>query len=82
MYSNLPNFVLGFHGCDRAVYEKVINKNERLNPSKNDFDWLGHGVYFWENNPKRAFEYALEMQKRTGIIKNVAVIGAVIDLGY
>jgi hypothetical protein len=42
---------------------------------------LGHGIYFWENNPQRAFEWAVELEKR-GKIKEPAVIGAVIDLGY
>lgn len=82
MYSTLPNFVLGFHGCDVSVYEKVINKKERLKASDNNFDWLGHGIYFWENNPRRAYEYALEKKKRLGNIEKAAVIGAIIDLGH
>ena len=83
MYSKLPNFVLGFHGCDQSVFEKVLNGNDRLKFSKkNDYDWLGHGIYFWENNPKRAYEYADEQKKRSSTIKNIAVIGAIIDLGY
>lgn len=81
MYNNLPNFVLGFHGCDQSVYEAVISRKEFLNGSENSYDWLGHGIYFWESNVKRAFEFA-EEQKARGKIRNVAVIGAVIDLGY
>ncbi|MGI6648974.1 MAG: hypothetical protein ACOX5W_07930 [Bacillota bacterium] len=81
MYSTLPNFVLGFHGCDLTVYNRIIYLNERLTKSQNSYDWLGHGIYFWENNPNRAFEYAEELKHR-GKIKDVAVIGAIIDLGY
>jgi hypothetical protein len=81
MYSKLPNLVIGFHGCDKSVYDRVLKYDECLKPSENDYDWLGHGIYFWENNPSRAVEYAVESKKR-GKIKEEAVIGAVIDLGY
>jgi len=82
MYSTSPSFVLGFHGCDQSVFEKVLNGKEGLEASINIYDWLGHGIYFWESNPKRAYEYAYELKNRKGIIKNVAVIGAIIDLGH
>ncbi len=36
---------------------------------------------FWENNFDRAYQFALEKKER-GKIEEVAVIGAVIDLGY
>ena len=48
-----------------------------------DYDWLGHGIYFWENNETRALQYAYEMLKRGSLsVTEPAVIGAVIDLGY
>ncbi|OHD55010.1 MAG: hypothetical protein A2Y33_03325 [Spirochaetes bacterium GWF1_51_8] len=85
MYKSLPSFILAFHGCDESVKQKVLNSKERLNHSKNDYDWLGHGIYFWENDPERAIEYAELLAKhpeRTkGRITQPAVIGAVIDLG-
>ncbi len=31
MYQTLPNLVLGFHGCNRETYEKVLYKHEELN---------------------------------------------------
>jgi hypothetical protein len=49
--------------------------------SKKPFDWLGHGMYFWENNYARAFQWAESKMKR-GAINTPAVIGAVIYLGY
>jgi len=27
-------------------------------PSENDYDWLGHGMYFWENSQHRAKQFA------------------------
>ncbi len=40
---NLPYFVLGFHGCDREVADKILHSgNDHLNHSENDYDWLGN----------------------------------------
>lgn len=86
MYSVLPSFILGFHGCDKQVAEDVLAGKKRLRPSTNDYDWLGHGIYFWENNPQRALDYARAMKKNPTRckedIREPAVIGAVIDLGH
>jgi hypothetical protein len=85
MYAALPAFVLGFHGCDKTIAEKVVSGKERLKQSKNDYDWLGNGIYFWENSPARALEYAKLLHsnptRAKTPIKEPAVIGAVIDLG-
>ena len=63
MYSVLPHFVLGFHGYDKTVTEKVFSGEAELKSSDNDYDWLGHGIYFWENNPERALEFAQLIKK-------------------
>lgn len=31
MYSTLPNIVIGFHGCDKSVYEKILYNMNHLN---------------------------------------------------
>jgi hypothetical protein len=86
MYSKRSGLTLAFHGCDKSVCKNVLNGKSTLFKSHNDYDWLGNGIYFWEYDPDRAIEYARIIQKypkRTaGKIKNPAVIGAVIDLGY
>lgn len=86
MYSTLPTFLFGFHGCDQSVADAVIRGNTVLLPSENDYDWLGHGIYFWENDPHRALEYAQLLQHHPmrghGSITQPAVIGAVIDPGH
>lgn len=83
MYSSQPSFVLGFHGCDQSVAEQVIAGRECLCQSTNDYDWLGHGIYFWENDPERAKLFAEEAARRKpSAINSPSVVGAIIDLGY
>ena len=83
LYANRPNLTIGFHGCDKSVVDKVAVGKENLLASTNDYDWLGSGIYFWENNEERAWEWAKELSNRpNSSIKNPAVIGAIIDLGY
>lgn len=64
MYSILPNLVLGFHGCDEDTYKKVLYKHEALTPSKNPYDWLGNGIYFWEDSVDRAWQWAVASCER------------------
>lgn len=87
-YQRLPTWVLGFHGCDEAVGLKVLQDQKlHLEPSQNSWDWLGNGIYFWENDPVRAYQFAQlgEADKghkvTKGKIVKPFVIGAVIDLG-
>ncbi|HAO41305.1 MULTISPECIES: hypothetical protein [unclassified Afipia] len=86
MHQLSSNFVLGYHGCDRAVAERILAGQEAFQPSENDYDWLGSGIYFWEANPVRGLEFAYELQKRrrgtANEIEEPYVIGAAIDLGF
>ncbi|MDN3382543.1 hypothetical protein QL995_07650 [Pseudoalteromonas sp. APC 3358] len=72
-----PGVVVGFHGCDRAVFDSVIKNGSSISNSENDYDWLGHGVYFWEGSYERALNWA----KQSKAVKKPAVIGAFIKLG-
>lgn len=80
LYEYQPSFILGFHGCSQAAYDAVMVRGEPLHWSKKPFDWLGHGIYFWEGSVARAREWA-EDRAHSGIIKDMpCVLGAVIDL--
>ncbi len=82
LYSSRSSYVLGFHGLDEAIGKKILNGNETLRHSNNDYDWLGDGVYFWEHSLERAKQYAIQDSKRPNSkIKTPFVLGAVIDLG-
>jgi hypothetical protein len=45
---NYQRTIFAYHGCDGAVAESVLLGRSRLEPSHNDYDWLGAGIYFWE----------------------------------
>ena len=83
MYQKQSGIILGFHGCDVTVQLSVLNSpTKHLQHSINDHDWLGQGIYFWENSPERALNFAQEVKKREpGKIQTSAVLGAIIDLG-
>lgn len=80
-----PYEVLAFHSCDKEVGLRVLNGQDNLIMSDNTWDWLGNGIYFWEQNPLRAVEYANECaagtQKNKTRIKTPFVLGATIRLG-
>src|SRR5205823_6112762 len=65
--------VLGYHGCDPSFADRLIRGELVLSqwePSRNPFDWLGHGIYFWEFAPERARTWG-----------KGGVVGAAIQLG-
>jgi hypothetical protein len=86
LYQRIPGLVLRFHGCDEEVGESILKTpGAHIDPSDNAWDWLGAGIYFGENDPVRAYEFAEMKRKHPGIsttpITRSFVIGAVIDLG-
>lgn len=83
MYDNRFNLIIGFHGCDKQEAYKLVNQPNSFKISDEIYDWLGHGMYFWENNLERAWQWAKEKQMRkSGNVEDAAVVGAVIQLGY
>jgi hypothetical protein len=74
--------IIGYHGCtedfarDLLLGIKVIAEWQ---PSTNEWDWLGHGIYFWEHSPERALRWAHEKASPGQGLP--AVLGAVIQLG-
>ena len=82
MYKHYPSLVFGFHACEREIGEILLSGKGGFKESKNDYDWIGNGMYFWENSPHRAEIYAEELKKKRKKLENPFVIGAVIHLGY
>lgn len=65
--------VNGFHGTSSNNVKKILS--EGFKPSSNEYDWLGDGVYFFQDALERAWEWARKIHK-----ENAAVIGAEIRL--
>lgn len=57
-YPAYRRLVNAYHSCDTRVAHDVMDRNGALSPSENDYDWLGHGIYFWEHGPARALKCA------------------------
>ncbi|CAN5299951.1 hypothetical protein BH10PLA2_BH10PLA2_05920 [soil metagenome] len=74
--------VVGYHGCTREYARGLLLGDIPIldwKPSKNNWDWLGHGIYFWEHSPDRAYRWAKE--RFTSADEEPDVLGAIIQLG-
>ncbi len=74
--------VVGYHGCTEGFARRLLLGTKPIRewgPSTNDWDWLGHGIYFWEHAPKRALRWARERYRTRR--QRPAVLGAYIQLG-
>lgn len=58
----------------------ALTASKDLRLSEKDYDWLGPGIYFWENDATRAREWA-EKKVERGDYEEAFVLGAIIDLG-
>ena len=69
--------VLAYHGCSLETAQKLLG-GLSFQPSKKDYDWLGSGIYFWESDIRRAYQWATEARRN---FDHPSVVGAVIELG-
>jgi hypothetical protein len=69
--------VLAYHGCDLETAQELLGGSP-FKPSNKDYDWLGEGSYFWENDAVRAYQWATEPRHK---FKSPSVVGSVIELG-
>jgi hypothetical protein len=78
----LSRIVVGYHGCEEEFARALLLGEVEISdwkPSRNSWDWLGHGIYYWEYSPARALRWARDRYASKG--KKPAVIGALIHLG-
>ena len=82
---NDGSIVLGYHGCDISVRDRLVRRDlPELHPSKNRYDWLGEGVYFFQDDPMRARLFAerasneLSQMFSRQPIASPAVVGAIL----
>ena len=80
LYSSDPGLIIGFHGRDIEIRDNVVLHQTMLKASKNEWDWLGEGMYFWQNNFERAMHFAQNPPPNVEI-KMPSVLGVVFSLG-
>jgi hypothetical protein len=69
--------IIGYHGTTRERAEQLILDPSKYVLSTNPGDWLGRGIYFWQDAPQRAIVWA----KRNGLSDtDIAVVRAEINL--
>lgn len=69
--------VVGYHGTRKKTALEIVAGKREFKSSKNEDDWLGHGTYFWEYAPKRAWNWARKQYPNV----EIAVLGSMIRLG-
>ena len=62
--------VIGYHGCDETVAEQLLDTGV-FKPSTNAYDWLGHGIYFWEWGLDRACYRSAAISAADGLLTPV-----------
>jgi hypothetical protein len=86
--------VVGYHGTGLSTALRIVNRVEGFRWSQRDFDWLGHGIYFWEYAPQQARDWAKlrrrQLQKKKNpaadeirkVNEPIAVVASMIRLGF
>ena len=67
--------VAGYHGTSSEAAERIMTEGFQL--IRNPYDWLGDGIYFFQDAPQRAWNWARERHGNYG-----AVVGADILLEH
>jgi len=74
--------VLGHHGTTADQADAIVATGFKI--KKNRYDWLGHGVYFFERAPRRALAWAednLSEAEACVVAANIALSDHCLDLG-
>ncbi len=65
--------ISGYHGTSQIKAASILKNGFRA--SDNDYDWLGTGIYFFQDAPLRAKQWATQQHP-----ENPAVICAIVKL--
>jgi len=74
-FSDYHRTVIAYHGTTVETAERLV-AGEDFQPSDQDDEWFGKGIYFWEHAFQQAWRWAKKKDKM-----NPAVVGAVLRLG-
>jgi hypothetical protein len=59
--------VYGYHGTSIEKATTILQQG--FQASRNDYDWLGAGIYFWQDAPDRAWHWANQKYQNPVVIK-------------
>lgn len=77
VFADYHRTIIGYHGTRRERALAIVSGEETFAPSRNNYDWLGHGVYFWEYAPQQAWAWARQKYQE----RDIAVVASMIRLG-
>ena len=63
---------IGYHGTSRVASAEVLKDGFIL--SREPYDWLGNGVYFFQDAPDRAAEWAFERHGGSGTVLGAEIL--------
>jgi hypothetical protein len=73
----VSTLVVGYHGTTQSQAARILSRTYPL-LERRTADWLGDGLYFWQDAPFRALWWAERRTRRTD--ETPAVVRAVVDL--
>ena len=81
----MPRTVRAYHGTTYTAALAVLSGQSPFHPSTKPDDWLGHGIYFFEESLALAVDWAfgrVARNARQGLFDSPVVIAADIDLSH
>lgn len=76
----IEKVVKGFHGTKKEYAANSV-VTHHFHKSQEADDWLGHGIYFWEDDPGRAIEWATNRYGEEAAVVEVSInLGRCLDL--
>lgn len=82
----MGQILIGYHGCDITTRDGFVSGKKNPKISRNAYDWLYDGLYFFEDDCDRALKLATAASKRSKQaltrqpIATPAVVGVVLDI--
>lgn len=61
----MPSLVRGYHGTTLPDAQNIV-RHRQISGRVAPYHWLGQGVYFWEDAPLRAWEWAQRRSQQDG----------------
>lgn len=74
----MKNIIRGYHGTTLESANQILAQG--FEQSESPWDWLGRGIYFWQDAPWRAYRWGLEWSRRRGRQGQIVVVQANIEM--